>query len=260
MHLVLNTNTEATSLFFDLVSQRDDRVRIVAYDQDADKTKYTDRFVDLRANHKRPFELRFPIMPKEMMVRVYGKTGDSSLKLSSVEKKKLIPCDLWLYQDAREFIKFAKDFCVQASYLPEGTYKSKSGAYKIVYVNSIRDKNTGQAMGTPARIGHVSGIIEVNRVMFAEYTVPMRMIILLHEFSHKWMNQRNSGRSIDDESAADVNGLFMYLAMKFPHIDARLVFTNVFYKTKSAANVRRLNIIEEYITKWEQGKIVGSCN
>ena len=45
-------------------------------------------------------------------------------------------------------------------------------------------------MGTPARIGRRTGVIQVNKTQFEAFTIPMRMAILLHEFSHFYLNEK----------------------------------------------------------------------
>ena len=49
----------------------------------------------------------------------------------------------------------------------------------------------------------------------------MRMAILLHEFSHFYLNDR-----MEDETEADLNGLLIYLALGYPRIEAYQSFFN----------------------------------
>ena len=44
--------------------------------------------------------------------------------------------------------------------------------------------SSGSYLPTPARISQLNGKMEVSYMQFLEYTVPMRMAILLHEYSH----------------------------------------------------------------------------
>jgi hypothetical protein len=105
-------------------------------------------------------------------------------------------------------------------------------------------------MGTPARIGHTSGIIETAKWKFDQYTIPMRLIILLHEFSHKYKNPK-IGLEISNEVGADINALYIYLGLGFSKIDAICVFANVFLKAQTKGNVESMRKIMEYIQKFE---------
>ena len=49
------------------------------------------------------------------------------------------------------------------------------------------------------------------------------MAILLHEFSHVYLND-----NIDDEVEADLNGLLIYLGLGYPRIEAFEVFAKTF--------------------------------
>ena len=109
---------------------------------------------------------------------------------------------------------------------------------------------TGMAMTTPARIGHTSGIIEASKAKFECYTIPMRMIILLHEFSHKYRNPK-IGLPISNETGADINALYIYLGMGFSKIDAIYVFANVFLKSQTEGNIQRMRSIMDYIQRFE---------
>ena len=108
-------------------------------------------------------------------------------------------------------------------------FASKNKEFKIKYYPVIKDYMSGNVLNTPARIGHKTGIIEVSKRKFDAYTIPMRMIILLHEFSHKYKNP-TMGLEISNEIGADINALYIYLGLGFSKIDAIHVFANVFLK------------------------------
>lgn len=256
MHKLIPSNYKPFAVTFTLEPIRPARVRIVAFDPDAPKSKYTDRIVNLTT--KRNFELKFPQSGPTMMVSINSE-GGNSVKGYDINFQKLKTCGVWMDAQTRRFVNFAQEFCQRASYLSEGIYKSNNGEFLIRYMNEIRNRGTNMVMNTPARIGHTTGNIEVARNKFMTYTVPQRMVILLHEYSHKYMNHK-VGRGIDDEVAADINALYIYLGLGYPHIDARTVFAQVFYGSGSDLNVRRINIIEEYITRFEKGQVVAGCN
>jgi ferritin len=85
---------------------------------------------------------------------------------------------------------------------------------------------------------------------FKNYTIPMRIDILLHEFSHKYKNPK-IGLEISNEIGADINALYIYLGLGFSKIDAICVFGNVFLKAQSSGNQERMRKIMDYINKFE---------
>jgi hypothetical protein len=105
-------------------------------------------------------------------------------------------------------------------------------------------------MNTPSRIGHNTGIIDVAKAKFDSYTIPMRMMILLHEYSHKYRNPK-IGLDISNEIGADINALYIYLGLGYSKIDAICVFANVFLKAQTSSNIDRMRKIMDYIQKFE---------
>ena len=87
----------------------------------------------------------------------------------------------------------------------------------------VPNPNYGKPLKTPARISRHDGVIEISKKYFKQYTVPMRMAILLHEFAHFYLN--NNPR---DESEADLNALTIYLSMGYPRIEAYQAWLEVF--------------------------------
>ena len=126
----------------------------------------------------------------------------------------------------------------------------KNNKFTIKYFDIIREQISGKTLNTPARIGHRTGIIEVSKIKFDSYTIPMRMIILLHEFSHKYKNPK-IGLEISNEIGADINALYIYLGLGYSKIDAICVFANVFLKAQTQGNIERMRKIMDYIQKFE---------
>mgnify|MGYP006992428745 FL=1 len=121
--------------------------------------------------------------------------------------------------------------------------------FKIKYFPIIKDYLSGRSLSTPARIAHKSGIIEVSKMRFDKYTVPMRMMILLHEFAHKYKNPAMD-LPISDEIGADINALYIYLGMGFSKVDAIYVYANVFLNAQTDQNIARMRKIVDYINKF----------
>jgi hypothetical protein len=68
----------------------------------------------------------------------------------------------------------------------------------------------------------------------------MRMAILLHEFSHFYLNE-----NIDDETEADLNGLLIYLGLGYPRIEGYQAFLDVFVDNPSQENKERYEMINK---------------
>jgi hypothetical protein len=77
------------------------------------------------------------------------------------------------------------------------------------------------------------------------------MAILLHEFSHFYLNE-----NINDEVEADLNGLLIYLGLGYPRIEGYQAFLEVFKDSPSMQNKNRYDIINNFIRDFEKQKMV----
>jgi hypothetical protein len=183
------------------------------------------------------------------------KIQDSTFSVVSIDKVPLEKrTDIKDINDiaTRSFVDFAQRFSFNASYLEDKkTYQSGDGKYLIEYVPEIISAKTGRTLKTPARISKMNGRIQVSKQLFMDYTVPMRMAILLHEYSHFYKNG-----NMDDEIEADLNGLLVYLALGYPRIEGYNAFLEVFMETPSMQNKNRYDIINKFITDFENNKMV----
>lgn len=259
----INSNQQDFSLHIKLVTSREETLRVIASDRDKPHSNYADRTIKVKGD--REIYLSFPISPENLTVTIYnvanGNTQfDNSFSIpeGGVQVKKLKKYNIWIDDETRDFLSLAKYFTQKAGFANATTangnptaYISESDKFKIVYFDVI--KHNGSPITTPARIGHKTGIIECSKKYFSAYTIPMRMIILLHEFSHKYKNHK-LGKKINDEVAADVNALYIYLGLGFSKIDAIYVYANVFYKAQTEGNIKRMRVIMDFITKFEQGE------
>jgi len=101
-----------------------------------------------------------------------------------------------------EFQAFVKKFSFEFfNYMP-GTYTDKKKQFRIKIVEEITD--------TPARYASVADVIEVSKAAFDLVSVPIRTILISHEYAHKAMN-----RNIDDEFEADINSLKLFSHLFF---------------------------------------------
>lgn len=277
MNRILKSNRKQFTLALDLVSTKPTAVKVEAQkvqttsDGLSPVTYYYRQEFDI--NGSKHFEIPFPQSPNELIFKIYPaeyknynhymQFGYKKQKLFDIAKSEIIPLKTklnYLTDQDKCFIKFIKKFCdnasIHSSSHDDGTpsiYRSDCGGYTIDYYDKIRD-DKGKELNTPARIGHDLGNIEVSQRDFVKYTIPMRMIILLHEYAHKWRNP-DAGLQIGDESGADIGGLLIYLCLGYSPIEAHQAFLEVFYGARTPQNHARYLIIDDFIKKFENDEL-----
>ena len=268
MNLLFKTREKSLTLMIEVATDSPQKIQIIVKDINKPDTKYTDRYSTVDGTQK--FYVRMPLSPYESLVSVYNKSNgntkqgsDNSFKVIRVDARPLerkMDCVDWSNPKIRDFVGFAQQFSNNAGILSAGkypngsTYISDEGNFRIDYFDDIRSK-TGQVIATPARISQTKGIIQVSKQHFQQFTVPMRMAILLHEFSHFYLNER-----IEDETEADLNGLLIYLALGYPRIEAYQSFLTTFKDTPTPQNKERYEILHEFITNFERNKFCTTNN
>ena len=232
------------------------KIFLVVRDKQNIETQYTNRYMTV--DGKQVFEVLMPVAPKMAEVIVAsaeearGNMVDNDYRIFSLRREPLNKSEKFSANGERgavnDFLTFAEEFSNKANYLSAGgsVYTSDNGKYKIKYLDVIRGSR-GNALKTPARISNRTGMIEVSKEDFNEYTVPMRMAILLHEFSHFYLNDNHS-----DEIEADMNALAIYLERGYPTIDAYNVFTTVFAESPSDLNKARFKRIDNFIQNYKR--------
>ncbi len=246
------TRHEELTLLVKVKTFEPQKIRIKVIDAEQPYTTFTDRFRTV--DGESIFFVRMPVSPKEAMVYIYNENNgnlqvgaDPSLEVVSITKepleKKLDVIDFTNSQ-VRSFVNFSTRFAYNAGSLPSGTYTSDDKQFVIKYLPTIQDNGVEQT--TPARIDIDSGVIEVSKKQFRDFTVPNRMAILLHEFSHVYLND-----NIDDEVEADLNGLLIYLGLGYPRIEAFEVFAKTFLAAPTDQNKMRYQKIVNFIDNFE---------
>ena len=263
MYQPILSKHQSFTIFLEIITKKPERLRIYTHDMHKSYTKFTDRFKIV--NGRFVEQIRLPITPDELGLGVYNanttndpRVNDRSFQANVLSYSPLQTCDVWMDADTKSFTDFAKDFAVKAGVTPVGNAWSNDGKFHIVYSDVIKDKTTGRILYTPSNIGHETGIIKVAREQFLKFTVPMRYMILLHEFAHKWMNPKR-GKKITDESAADLNALYIYLGEGFPRVDARTVFLKVIYNVTTDENIKRYEAIDNFIKQYDAG-LISKCS
>lgn len=246
------TRYEELTLLVKVRTYEPQKIRIKVIDAEQPNTTFTDRYKTI--NGESIFFVRMPVSAKEVLVYVYNEAYgnleqgiDKSVEVVSITKepleKKLDVID-FSNPLVRSFVNFATRFSYNAGSLPSGNYASDDKQFVIKYLPIIEDNGVEQT--TPARIDIDSGIIEVSKRQFIEYTIPNRMAILLHEFSHIYLND-----NVDDEVEADLNGLLIYLGLGYPRIEAFEVFAKTFMNNPTDENGMRFDRIKNFIDNFE---------
>ncbi len=264
---ILNTDKRPLTVLAHISTVGTQRIRVIAKDAHKINTVYEDR--ECNINGKRTLEIKMPKSPTQTQIIVYNmangvfeENNDPTFSVR-LESSALKACPMWMSQDDLSFVKFAQQFCENAGIL-SGTqmidgkaipsiYASDDGKFQIHYFDKIVDRKTGNFVGTPARIGHDSGIIEASKSDFNSYTIPVRVVILFHEYRHK--KNPLIGRPITDESAADISGLMMYFSLGYSEIEAHKAFLNVFKDANNEGNFKRYRIINDFIGRYSRGEI-----
>ena len=244
------------------------KIQVQVQDINKPNTFYTDRWSTIEGRER--FFVRLPLSPYEALISVYNaevgnmrQGQDSSFKVVKVDAqplKRKMDCVDWNNPKIRDFVQFAQQFSENAGILSAGkfpngsTYISDEGNFRIDYFDDIRTKR-GLLIPTPARISQSKGIIQVSKEHYKKFTVPMRMAILLHEFSHFYLN-----KNMEDETEADLNGLLIYLALGFPRIEAYQSFLTTFKDTPTPENKERYEILHQFITNFERNKFCTQYN
>lgn len=248
-----NSDNRTFSLFITITCSGKKSFRVWAETYNKKNSRYADRVIEVDGS--RMIHINFPTSPTDLFLGILNaqEPTDEGFQVVTMEAP-LQTYNIWLDDDTKQFLKLAttfSDVCGYSAASDNGRiFRTATGKFNIKYFNVIRDYKSGQAMNTPARIGHRTGIIETAKVKFDSYTVGMRMIILLHEFSHKYKNPK-MGLEISNEIGADINALYIYLGLGYSKIDAICVFANVFLKAQTKSNIERMRKIMEYIQKFE---------
>tara|TARA_R110001599_G_scaffold299838_1_gene504907 strand:- start:25 stop:789 length:765 start_codon:yes stop_codon:yes gene_type:complete len=239
------TNRKPTNLVVNLSAPRKTKIRITALDPKKLGAMYMDREATVEGN--KSFEIRLPQSPEKLLIKIIAKQG--SVKVNSIKEAKL-PRYLNCISGKKvsTFLKFAMEFSENAGILATGRYVSDNKKYVIDYLPEVVHES-GKVLSTPARISNSTGRMEISKKAFSKMTIPMRMAILCHEFSHFYLNEVQS-----DEIEADLNSLAVYLAVGYPVIEAHKAFLDTFEGTPTETNKERYTYLKTFIDNFDDLK------
>jgi hypothetical protein len=254
----LPTRYEEFTLLIKVKTPKSEKIHLIVSDEAHKNTIFTNRWKTI--NGECSFFVRMPVSGKYSVINIYnerlGKDADNDNSFEVLDIKKL-PLEKRLdvvdfrNGNLKSFINFCTRFCFNAGHISSGTYKSSDGKFTIEYVPTIISSKSGKELETPARISKDSGRIQVSQKKFVPDTVAMRMAILLHEYSHFYVN-----KNIDDESEADLNGLLIYLGLGYPRFEGHEAFLKTFIDTPTEQNKVRYDKIKAFIEDFEKNNYI----
>jgi len=259
MRVAWNSNRKECTLLIKVRTRKPEKIVLQVRDARKPHTFYTNRWNVV--NGKAIFFVRLPQSPDLAIINIFNKANgnrpkgeDNTFKVAKpqiVKLKRKFPVFRSPNKSLLNFIRFAQQFSENAGLISgEGSvYLSDDGRFRVVYFDVIRNSK-GKAIRTPARINRQTGEIQVAKKFFKEYTVPMRMALLLHEYSHFYINYTKS-----DETEADLNALLIYLSLGYPRIEAHQAFLKVFKGTPTDGNKERYEKVRTFIDNFENAKM-----
>ena len=251
MEIEVYIGSQPTTLVIPIETASEHRIGIRVKSTEHRNTLYVDRYKTIMGREE--IQVGMPIAPEKVIVEVYNQpmnmiAMNGGYRVGKIIQKPLqdMPqCINYSNPKITSAIPFFTQFCAVSGYSDAGGmfYYDKTFEYGIKYLDSIPE-----APETPARIHADKGFIEVSAEYFRNYTIPMRMAVMLHEFAHYWLN-----RDIDSEIEADLNGLALYLSLGYPRISAFNSFTRVFMNAPTRQNKERMEIIKTFIANFDAG-------
>lgn len=218
-----------------------------------DKNQANTQFTNTKktVNGEQDMFIRMPLSPNVLVISITNteigerpRSEETTFEVVNISNEQL---DITIGQTkmntllVRSFVNFCQKFCYNAGWMPPKDYYSKNNQFKIEYLPKIIGSN-GKELKTPARISTSNGRIQISQEAYIPFTVPMRMAILLHEFSHYYINS-----DMSDEVEADLNALTIYLGLGYPIKEAYAAFGETFIGSPTALNKSRYDIIDTFI-------------
>lgn len=181
-------------------------------------------------------------------------TGDEEVTLNCPQSPRLLKILVWSENDVPfqlaslklyplerpeavdPVVKWIEYFSRIVGRLRPGNYVGDNVPFIIQLKRNIYTDD-GSVHPTPARIHTEMPLIQVSKAKFDQMTIPERVIILLHEVSHNFINSNQ-----DDEIESDQNALEIYNELGYPKIEAVNAFGNIMSDTDNNYQ-RMLNLV-----------------
>lgn len=228
-------------------------LRLSVFDSET-KRLYIDRSLRLFSNEK--VRVKLPIAPDRLTVELIDKNLPRTQCVFRIDEIKVQPdtkCPVELTEDDKRFVRFVKWFACESSRLEAGEKGTlyQSDGFTILYVDRIIED--GEELTTPARISKDAGVIQVSKIRTIDFTVPMLIVMLLHEYAHKFKNEQY-GKKESNELTADIIACHMALNLGFDDNEVLHCFEEVFAKKNTRLNKKRMAAIKEFIAIFRQNE------
>lgn len=260
MYYQIGTRYEACTVAVTVSSLKDFTCKLVAFDASKANTYFTNRSFPLKQGEQKTFWVPMPLTGKTTYIGICDQAAgdrdaslETSFKVVSVKKQGLVIHEgllpltdhsLWV------FIDLAQRFCYNAGWLkpnePGLCYMSPNKNFKIQYLDTIRDDNSGAVIPTPARINKETGIIQAAQDKMLIKTVGGRAAIIFHEYAHL-----NANEDPESELEADLNGVEITLSLGFPRNEILESYDQTFLSVKNPANDIRREHIEQFMKEYD---------
>lgn len=246
MLFALQPNRQPFNMLLSIKVLRPVKLRLTVFDSRS-KRIYADRRIRLERNGK--LLIKMPIVPDELTAKIVNENLPDGTEHFAVENIKVMAdtkCPVELTDNDRKFISFVKWFAVELPNLETGAKGTiyQSEGFSILYLDTIIEG--GVELTTPARIERASGMIEVSKKTIADYTVPMLMVMFLHEYAHKYKNPEY-GKEVANELTADIIAVHIALNLGFDFIEVENCFKAMFSKKDTDLNRKRMDAVTDFI-------------
>lgn len=171
-----------------------------------------------------------PQSPRNLKIAIWSQ-GNAPYQIPAITKIPMAAAEA-----VNPSITFIEKFSRRAGILRPGIFYADGVPFRIELKRDIY-RDDGSVHPTPARISVDKPIIQVSQAKFNEMSIPERIIILLHEVAHNFINM-----DADDEIESDQNGLNIYNQLGYPKIEAVNAFANIMADTDNNYQ-RMLNLV-----------------
>jgi hypothetical protein len=203
-------------------------IYIIGYDTiNANTLYFRSRFL---ITGEEEITLNCPQSPRTLKIVIWSE-DDLPYNVSSIT---LVPLNVIKSSDP--IVKWIEYFSRICGRLRPGNYVGDNVPFTVQLKRNIYTDD-GQVHPTPARIHTELPIIQVSKAKFDQNTVPERVIILLHEVAHNYINNDQ-----DNEVESDQNALNIYNELGYPKIEAVNAFGDIMADTDNNYQ-RMLNLV-----------------
>jgi len=221
MTYIFQTGTKPCALELVLQSREARNIFVVGYDA-SNGDPYFRRICEIDPGQRRTFFFGMPISPGKLKVQIFDQDNrmfsrPDGYQIGNPRLVALRTAPINLSKESTDFLHFAEWLAVNLPNLQAGKDYVLDKKFKIQLFSDL-------PTSTPARIHATDDYIQVSKVDLLTMTVPRRIIILLHEYAHNYLNNNPN-----NESEADLNALTIYLAKGYPFMEAVYAFTKILH-------------------------------